>query len=329
MSMRAHKGFTLVELLVVIAILSVLAALLLPSLENAMESARKIDCANRMRQTMIVTEEYFSTYKCILPSAIGTANWDTKLNAVKLLFEAELMDRSFVVHDVEGNHGMESFVNYPVRRTMATMRGASSLLCPSGLYDGQRFNGQLSFRWDQNTENGIIWAGGDNWKMKRGFNTYWGGRLPTTRHYYIPYPGWNPYPNRTSYITWLTVSDYTYNGRLMTPLSGDLTTTYSPIKTYPTAPSKMLAFIEGGGVHGDQKAILGSIGPWGWWQKNKSTVKPYNIGFVAQRHMFGANYACFDGHVGFIGGYENGWMDVDRSNISASDYAKTGAEFEF
>ncbi|MFW5856570.1 MAG: type II secretion system protein [Planctomycetota bacterium] len=50
MASRRRNGFTLVELLVVIAILSVLAALLLPALENAMASARAAVCLNNQRQ---------------------------------------------------------------------------------------------------------------------------------------------------------------------------------------------------------------------------------------------------------------------------------------
>jgi len=64
-------GFTLIELLVVIAIISLLVSILLPSLQQARELARKTVCMTNLKQIDMAYRYYHEDYKILPP------NWDS------------------------------------------------------------------------------------------------------------------------------------------------------------------------------------------------------------------------------------------------------------
>jgi len=81
--MRPMRGFTLIELLVVISIIALLIGILLPALQAARETAKRIECLARQRSIAQASISYGSDHENLLPAknkfvqtAIGTDTWE-------------------------------------------------------------------------------------------------------------------------------------------------------------------------------------------------------------------------------------------------------------
>src|SRR5436190_1476618 len=66
-----RRGFTLVELLVVIAIIGVLVALLLPAVQMARESARRMSCTNNLKNLALAVHNYHDAVRMFPASVYG------------------------------------------------------------------------------------------------------------------------------------------------------------------------------------------------------------------------------------------------------------------
>lgn len=125
-------GFTLVELLVVIAIIGVLVALLLPAVQAAREAARRMQCANNLKQISLAVHNYLDAKKVFPPGGIfgPSANrWGASLHLAILpyLEESDRLDTFDLSKSTDGQDG----ANLTQSTLMPTV-----YICPS---DGTRF----------------------------------------------------------------------------------------------------------------------------------------------------------------------------------------------
>lgn len=132
---RTHSfdGFTLVELLVVIAIIGILIALLLPAVQAARETARRIQCTNNLKQIGVALHCYESFCRAYPGSYVGGTNGNWSAQVAILSF----LERGDIYRNVDFSVGCTSVI-LSDGRLLSSLR-VSTYLCPSEKKDRLRY----------------------------------------------------------------------------------------------------------------------------------------------------------------------------------------------
>lgn len=131
------SGFTLVELLVVITIISILIALLLPAVQAAREAARRMQCSNNHKQTVLALQVYHEVHRAFPP---GSSETDTEhysfvtwLGYLLPMLEQENLSRLYDLKSIYGGNG--STTTELMRTRIPTYCCPSDTVGREGRYD--------------------------------------------------------------------------------------------------------------------------------------------------------------------------------------------------
>jgi len=128
------SGFTLIEVLVVIAIIGILLAMLLPAVQVARESARRMYCGNQLRQVALAAHNYHSLHDCFPPGV------DRSTSQRQSLFV-------FLLPSLEGGVLYQEWQRAGADRAALAATVLPVLVCPSDPIPQNPVQNRVSERW--------------------------------------------------------------------------------------------------------------------------------------------------------------------------------------